>query len=193
MNYNKISIITVCKNSEKTIEKTINSVNKQSYDNIEHIVVDGLSKDKTYSIAKKIKKINGIIISERDESAEDAMNKSLTQTHGEVIFFLHADDFLSNNKIISKVMKIFNENKNIDIVYGNIKYFNHKTNKLTGRQFNPGPYSKGSYLKGWHAPHTAFFVKKECYEKFGNFRKDIKVSPDFEFLTTISLSILSAS
>ena len=79
-------------------------------------------------------------------------------------------------------MKIFNENKKIDIVYGNIKYFNHKTNKLTGRQFKPGPYSKGSYLKGWHAPHTAFFVTKKCYEKFGNFRRDIKVSPDFEIM-----------
>ena len=87
MNNKKISIITVCKNAEKTIAKTINSINNQTYNNIEHIVIDGKSKDSTYNIAREKKILPGLIKSEKDISAEDAMNKSIKYSTGEIIFF----------------------------------------------------------------------------------------------------------
>ena len=176
----QISIITVCYNSEKTIEKTIQSVNNQTYDNIEHIIIDGKSADKTYDIIKKNKKKPGLIKSEKDRSTEEAMNKGIMYSSGKIIFILHSDDFLANTNIISEVMENFN--KDIDIVFGNIEYYNHFKKKLTGRKWIPGEYIYGSYLRGWHAPHPAFFAKKECYEKYGNFREDIKVAPDFELM-----------
>ena len=87
MNNKKISIITVCKNAEKTIAKTINSINNQNYNNIEHIIIDGKSEDATYNIAKNTKILPGLIKSEKDTSAENAMNKSIKYSTGEIIFF----------------------------------------------------------------------------------------------------------
>jgi glycosyltransferase involved in cell wall biosynthesis len=182
MNEAKISIITVSFNAKKTIFETIESVNNQTYKNIEYIVLDGKSTDQTLEIIEKTKKIPGLVKSEKDRSTEDAMNKSLRYATGEIIFYLNADDFLSDKNIISKVMEKFNQNKNIDIVYGNIEYFSHIKKKLTGRKFTPGKYIYGSYLKGWHAPHPGFFIKKKYYEKFGGFNENIKICPDFEIM-----------
>ena len=180
MNSKKISIITVCHNAENTISKTIDSVNSQTFQNIEHIIIDGLSTDLTYKIAKNKKKLPGIILSEKDKSSQSAMNKALNYVTGDVVFFLHADDFLSNKNIINEVMDLFKDN--IDIVYGNIEYYSHNKKKVTGRKFIPGEYTEGAYLKGWHAPHPAFFVKNNCYKKYGNFKEEINTSADFEIM-----------
>ena len=88
----KISIITICFNSEKTIFKTLESVKKQSFSNIEHIIIDGASNDKTLEICKEYS--NSIkIISEQDNGVYDAFNKGLKLARGEVIAFLNADDY----------------------------------------------------------------------------------------------------
>ena len=90
---NLITIITVVKNAEQTIEKSIQSVLKQKYDNIEYIVLDGGSTDKTSEIIKKYqKKIDKVII-ERDKGIWDAMNKGVEIATGDIIGFLNADDF----------------------------------------------------------------------------------------------------
>lgn len=179
MNNKKISIITACRNAEKTIAKTIKSINNQSYKNIEHIIVDGNSTDQTWNIIKENKLFQGKIISEADSGANEAFNKALKFVTGEIVFFLLSDDFLANNNIIKKVVELFDSETYI--VYGNIEYFDHKKNKLTGRKFIPGKFKKNSYYKGWHAPFTAFFMKKICFEKYGNF-KNIEVSDDFEIM-----------
>ena len=114
MNSKKISIITVCHNAENTISKTIDSVNSQTFQNIEHIIIDGLSTDLTYKIEKNKKKLPGIILSEKDESSQSAMNKALNYVTGDVVFFLHADDFLSNKNIINEVMNLFKDNIELD-------------------------------------------------------------------------------
>ena len=102
MNNKKISIITVCKNAEKTIAKTIKSINNQSYKNIEHVIVDGNSTDQTWNIIKENKFFQGKIISEADSGTNEAFNKALNFVTGEIVFFLLSDDFLSNNNIIKK-------------------------------------------------------------------------------------------
>ena len=83
----KISIITVCKNAEKTIEKTIKSINEQTYENIEHVVIDGLSEDKTLEIVKKNKLRPGKIISEKDSGPNEANLKGYKIFTGDVFFF----------------------------------------------------------------------------------------------------------
>lgn len=176
----KISIVTICFNAEQTIKKTFESINNQTYQNIEHIVIDGSSTDNTLQIINQNKLFPGKIISEKDSGTENAMNKGLKYASGDIIAFLHADDFFSNKYVVDKVMNLFKNN--IQIVYGNIEYFDHNKNMLTGRKFISGEYKKNSYLKGWHAPNTALFISKYCYEKYGNYREDIKVSSDFELM-----------
>ena len=89
-----VSIVTVCYNSEKTIERTIKSVLSQSYKNIEFIIIDGQSTDNTKLIVKKYKKKIKKFISEKDKGIYDAFNKGLKIFNGDVIGFVNYDDFL---------------------------------------------------------------------------------------------------
>ena len=96
----KISIITVCFNSENTIFDTLESVQSQNYENIEHIIVDGKSTDNTLNIIKKFKHVSKII-SEKDNGIYDAMNKGVLCSTGDILVFLNSDDY-SNKKTLSK-------------------------------------------------------------------------------------------
>lgn len=176
----KISIITICKNAEKTIEKTIKSINEQTYKNIEHIVIDGLSEDKTFEIVKKNKSRPGKIISEKDNGPNEANLKALKYFTGDIYFYLASDDFLSDKNIIKKVMDLFDPKT--FIVYGNIEYYSHIKKKLTGRKFIPGQFKKNSYYQGWHAPFPAYFIRAEALKLHGFINETISVSDDFELM-----------
>ena len=88
----KISIITVCYNSSKTILDTIRSINSQSYPNIEHVFIDGLSLDNTVEIIRLNTKRENLIISEKDSGLYDAINKGILNATGDFIGLLHSDD-----------------------------------------------------------------------------------------------------
>ena len=90
----KISIVTVCLNSEKTIERTIQSVLSQSYNNIEYIIIDGGSTYGTLDIVNKYKDKVSYVISEKDNGVYDAFNKGLKVFTGELIGFVNSDDYL---------------------------------------------------------------------------------------------------
>ena len=108
----KVSIITVTYNSEKTIQETIESVRNQSYKNVEHIFIDGISKDNTLNIINRNIDKNSVIVSEKDFGVYDAMNKGINLAKGEILFILNSDDTLYENSIIEEVVKFFDQNKN---------------------------------------------------------------------------------
>ncbi len=176
----KFSIITVCYNAESTILQTIQSLNNQTYKNIEHIIVDAESTDNTLDIIKKNKLHHGKIISEKDKGIYHAFNKGLDIATGEIIGYLNADDFYPEENVLENISKCFRDE--IKIVYGNVEYFDNNNKRLTGRKFIPGAYKKDSYLKSWHPPFTGFFCLKECYNKYGGFQESLKVSADFELM-----------
>jgi glycosyltransferase involved in cell wall biosynthesis len=176
----KISIITVSFNSEKTILKTILSVKKQSYKNIEHIFIDGLSNDNTVNIIKKnMNKKTSILISEKDYGIYHAMNKGIKLSKGEIIFILNSDDTFYNKSIIDNIINIFKQNNKLDLIYGNLVFT--KKNKII-RRWNAGKYTNGSFLKGWSPPHPSFIVKKNVYKKYGLFDLRYKYASDIEIM-----------
>lgn len=176
----KISIITVSFNSEKTILKTITSVNRQSYQNIEHIFIDGCSNDDTIDIIKKNMKIKtSILISEKDKGIYHAMNKGIKLASGEIIFILNSDDTFYNTKVIEKTVNIFKKDNKLDLIYGNLIYT--KNGKII-RRWNVGTYLKESFLKGWCPAHPSFIVKKKIYEKNGLFNLKYKYAADIEIM-----------
>ena len=125
-----ISIITVCFNSESTIESTIESVINQQCDNLEYVIIDGGSNDNTINIINKYKSNIDVFISEKDSGIYDALNKGISKASGDIIGILHADDVFKNNEVISKVLNSFISD--VDIVYGDIEYvskdkISHKT------------------------------------------------------------------
>ena len=120
----KISIVTVSYNSGKTIEDTIKSILAQKYDNYEHIIVDGASKDNTIDIIKKYeKKYKGKLkyISEKDKGLYDAMNKGIKMATGDVIGLLNSDDVYASNNVLSLINKNL-EKSNYDGVHADLLY-----------------------------------------------------------------------
>ena len=107
----KISVITVCLDSEMTIENTIKSVVNQDYNDIEFIIIDGKSKDRTLNILEKYKHKITRIISEKDHGIYHAINKGLNLASGEIISLLHGNDIFAHSKVLSKVRIFFEKNK----------------------------------------------------------------------------------
>ncbi|MBP9070360.1 MAG: glycosyltransferase [Bacteroidia bacterium] len=177
----KISIITATYNSEAFLEQTINSILQQTYKDIEYIIVDGNSTDGTISIINKYKDKLSHFISEKDEGIYHALNKGIALASGDVIGFLHSDDFYTNNNVIEHVVKEF-KTKNTDGLYANL-YFVDKTdpNKIT-RKWHSGDYSPNSFMYGWMPPHPTLFLKKDVYKKYGTFNLDLKTSADYELM-----------
>ena len=101
----KVSIITVCFNSEKTIRDTIESVLSQDYSIIEYIIIDGGSTDQTMSIVKEYEGKVSIIVSEQDRGIYDAMNKGISLASGEIIGMLNSDDIYINQHAVSDLIK----------------------------------------------------------------------------------------
>lgn len=177
----KVSIITVCYNSEKTISETIESVLKQTYDDIEYIIVDGLSKDNTLDIIKESqKKFKGKLkyISEKDKGLYDAMNKGIEMASGDVIGILNSDDKLANKGVIKKIVQEF-EKSNCDATYSNLLFMDEESMTKTIRKFKAGKYSKKF---GWHPPHPTLYVRKSVYDEIGKFNLKYRIAADYDFM-----------
>jgi glycosyltransferase involved in cell wall biosynthesis len=174
-----ISIITVAFNSEKTIRDTLASVSKQTYPNIEHIIVDGASKDNTMDIVRQFPHIKKAI-SEPDYSIYDAMNKGIQMATGDVIGFLNSDDIYADNHVLERVARLF-ELKSIDSLYGDLQFFENNPDNIV-RTWNSGVATRRRFLYGWMPPHPTFFVKKCVYQRFGNFDISFKFAADYELM-----------
>jgi len=193
----KVSIVTITYNSEKTLEETINSVLSQSYKNIEYIIVDGNSSDKTIEIIKKYGDKISTFLSEPDDGIYDAMNKGIKLATGDVVGILNSDDIYFDDKVIEKVVKRFGfDEAKVDSVYGDLYYVEENDLEKVSRYWKSSPFKQGSFKKGWHPAHPTFFVRREVYEKYGYFDLNMKVSADFELMLrflekyTISTSYL---
>ena len=172
----KVSIITISYNAEVTIEKTLKSIKSQSYDNIEHIIVDGGSKDNTLEICNSYPHVSKII-SESDRGVYDAFNKGLKIATGDIIGFLNADDVFFSENSVQEIVNAFSNNET-DIVYGNLDYVN-KEGKVI-RNWISRPYEKGLVKKAWKPAHPTFYCKKEVYDRLGGYNDSFKIAGDFE-------------
>lgn len=175
----KISIITATYNSEKTIADTLKSVAEQDYPNIEHIIIDGSSKDKTLKVVEQFTHV-AKIVSEKDKGIYDAMNKGIAAATGDVIAILNSDDFYSDQHIVSKVVQLFS--KGTQTVYGDLHYVHPQKTEQIVRKWISGDYNREKFLYGWMPPHPTFFVSKDVYEKYGNFNLEMKSAADYEIM-----------
>lgn len=172
----KISIITVCYNSEKTLQRTINSIKNQNLKNLEYIFIDGCSEDKTLEIINKNKVelenqgIKVIIISEPDSGLYNAMNKGIRLAKGEVISILNSDDYYLDGTL--KIVE--NEILDTDILIGDMCVFTKEKQKKvkSSLQLN----------NRMTVCHPATFVKKEIYDKYGAFDENFKIAADYDFI-----------
>jgi glycosyltransferase involved in cell wall biosynthesis len=170
----KITIITICYNSEKYIRQCIESVIAQRYKNIEYIIIDGCSTDNTLQILYEYSDRISKIISEEDSGISDAMNKGIRCANGQYILFLHSDDFLLSSDSIACAVKKIDINSDINafsILFGSKKKFK----KLKSRKFNLLTFFKMPIR------HQGAFCKKSLFEKIGSFDDKLKINMDYDF------------
>ena len=171
-----VSIVTISYNASSTIESTLKSVASQSYKNIEHIIVDGASKDSTLEICKTFPHISKIV-SESDKGVYDAFNKGLKLATGNIIGFLNSDDIFFSQNSVQEIADAFSKNV-VDIVYGNLNYENEEGKVI--RNWISKPHKKGLMKKDWMPAHPTFYCKKEVYERLGGYNDSFKIGGDFE-------------
>lgn len=177
----KISIITVCFNSAKTIKETLLSVAEQDYPFIEHIIIDGASTDDTLNIVAAFKKNIALVVSEPDRGVYDAMNKGIALATGEVIGFLNADDVYASPAAISHIATAFTD-ENIQACYGDLIYFSSDHPEKIYRYWRSRSFVSGLFAKGWCPAHPTFFVRKTVYQRYGGFNLSYQMGNDVELM-----------
>jgi glycosyltransferase involved in cell wall biosynthesis len=177
----KFSIITVCRNNEATIARTIQSVNAQNYPIIQHVFVDGASTDKTVDLIRQQGTADKFLMSEPDAGIYDAMNKGILHAAGDIIGILNADDYFKNAGVLSRIADTF-KNSDVDCVFGNVEYFRPESPDTIVRRYNSGRFSPRGLAIGIMPAHPATFFRRSVYERVGKFKTDYKISADFEFV-----------
>lgn len=180
----KISIITVCYNSARTIADTLRSIAGQTYPDIEYIVIDGGSSDGTVGLIRELGPQGTVIVSEADDGIYDAMNKGIALATGDVIGFLNADDVYADTDVLAKVAKVM-AHEGLDALFGDVEFFRSENPERTVRRYRSARFSPGRIAWGSMPAHPALFLHRRVYERFGSFRTDYRISGDFELVARI--------
>lgn len=174
----KISVITVCYNAVGTIEKTIENVLSQTYNNIEYVVVDGCSNDGTLDIIKKYSDKIAKYVSEKDEGIYDAMNKGIALSTGDYVIFINANDTFYSDDVIEKVITAIEKNSDSKFVFGNANYV-REDNSSYIEYFSDRDVIPNLYFG--NICHQSIFYHKSLFEKYGVFDKNIKILADWDY------------
>lgn len=177
----RISIITSCYNREKTIRNAIESVLAQDYADIEYIVVDGASTDRSMSVINEYRNQVAHIISEPDHGMYEAINKGIRVATGDVIGLVHSDDFLYDKHIISDIVKKFQET-GADFVYGDGVFVDSEKTDKTVRKWISGKYARWKVRLGWLPLHPTCYIRKEAMEQKGLYDESFKIAADTDLL-----------
>ncbi|GKV90913.1 glycosyltransferase family 2 protein [Pectobacterium carotovorum] len=177
----KVSIITATYNSAKTISDTLESLNAQTYPDIEYIIIDGGSKDNTLSLIKSSCSRVSVVVSEPDKGIYDALNKGILSATGDIIGFLHSDDFFAYPDAVKDIVDAMHES-NADAVYGDLNYISSTDNDVIVRKWVSGGFDINKMKLGWMPPHPTFYMKRSCYQRFGSFDLSYRISADYDSL-----------
>jgi glycosyltransferase involved in cell wall biosynthesis len=176
-----ISIITVVYNGERYLEETIQSVINQSYANVEYIIIDGGSRDKTLEIIKKYEDKIDYWVSEKDSGIYDAMNKGIELAHGEIIGIVNADDFIYHSTL-EKTADFFIKDPALMFTYGDLDLIDEER-KNSGAVSSLGLDDlKYKVFKQMPFLHPTMFVRLEAYKKLGVYDLEYKLSADYDFI-----------
>lgn len=175
----KVSIITATFNSSKTILDTLNSLNAQTYANIEYIVIDGASSDNTISVVEENCSRGAKIISEPDKGIYDALNKGIATATGDVVGFLHSDDLFAYPDAIKDLVETLRR-EGTQAVYADLEYVSKEDTSKVIRKWISGEYDQRKLRNGWMPPHPTFFMQRDLYLEHGIFDLNFKIAADYD-------------
>lgn len=183
----RITIVTVVRNNEANVASAIESVLRQTYDNLEYIVLDGKSTDGTWNIIKKYKERADlprridIALSEADDGLYDALNKGIALATGDYIGFVHADDELFDERVLADVASRIAAT-GCDFLYGDGVYVDAGCKRRVVRRWIGGSYSRRAVRFGWLPLHPTVFISKEAYARHGVYDKSLRIAGDTDLL-----------
>jgi len=182
----KLTLITATYNSARTLEHCMQSVLRQDYPELEYLLVDGGSTDGTLALIERYAAAHSCIrwVSEPDRGLYDALNKGVAMAKGEVVGFVHSDDYLAGSKVLSSIMSCLEETR-ADGVYGDLHYIAAQKEDHIIRRWKSRDFHTGLLQRGWMPAHPTFFLKKAVYERHGNFDLDFKIAADYDFMLRV--------
>ncbi len=157
---------------------------RQTYANIEHLIVDGASTDSTLEVVERLAKDSTRIISEKDNGIYDALNKGIGMATGEVIGFLHADDAFESDTVLATIAGIMADST-VQACYSDLVYVQEDDDEKIVRNWQSSPFENGLFIKGWMPPHPTFYTRKSVYAKFGVFDTNLKIGADWDLLVRL--------
>ena len=176
-----ISVITVCYNSAATLTRALQSVADQDFPRVEHIVIDGASKDETAEIINRFRARLAHIVSEPDKGIYDAMNKGLDRASGDIVCFLNADDYYASNSVLSRVAMLMFENQ-LDALMGDVGFFHKSDSQRMVRRYRSNHFTPGRLAWGWIPAHPALFLSGAVVQRVGRFKTNYRIAGDYEFI-----------
>jgi glycosyltransferase involved in cell wall biosynthesis len=175
----KISVITATYNAARTVAACLGSVARQTHPDVEHWVLDGASRDGTQAIVEADRARLAGFVSEPDNGIYDALNKGIAHATGDVVGFLHADDFYAGDRTLATIAAAFDDPR-VDAVYGDLTYVDAVDATRIIRYWKAGPVSRERLQRGWMPPHPTFYVRRSVYQRLGAFDTRYRISADYD-------------
>jgi len=180
----KVTIITAVYNSEKTVGDAIKSVDTQTYPNIEHLIIEGKSSDQSLKVIAEHHHDRMTTYSESDSGIYEALNKGLERASGDIIGFVHSDDFLAHDDVINNIVNCFTSD-HVQAVYGDLDYISQQDIKKIIRRWSTGAFSSKRLKRGWMPAHPTLYLRKSIYYNYGYFDTKFKIAADYDFILRI--------
>ena len=175
----KISVITAVRNRVATVGEALDSVHSQSWPDVEHVVVDGVSTDGSLELLQTRRGQIAVLVSERDSGIYDALNKGLALASGDVIGLMHSDDIYADDRVLADVAAAFLD-PDIDAVYGDLDYVSQDDTGRVIRRWRSGEYSPDRLAQGWMPPHPTLYLRRRVIERWGGFDETFRIAADYD-------------
>lgn len=183
----KVSIVTATYNSAHTLRDTLESVLRQTYNNIEYIIVDGLSTDGTIDIIRQYEPLfNGKLkwVSEKDEGLYDAMNKGIRMATGDVVGTLNSDDYFTSHDVVESFVSEFND-PSLVAVYGDVHYIHDGNPEKCVRYYSSRNFKPWKLRFGFMPAHPSFYCLRKVFDEVGLYKTDYAIGSDYEMMVRL--------
>jgi glycosyltransferase len=188
----KISVITAVYNSEATLGEAIASVAAQEHPDVEHLIIEGQSKDGSMAAIEAVVHDRMELVSEPDTGIYDALNKGIARATGDVVGFLHSDDFLAHTRVLSRIAEAFAD-PNVEAVFSDLDYVSQSDTSRVVRHWATGPFTLERLKWGWMPAHPTLYLRRSVYKRIGSFDTSFRIAADYDFILRYFTQTTAAS
>ena len=175
----KISILTAVWNRGATLGQALDSLEKQTHSDWEHVVQDAGSTDGTLALLAARPDARRHVESRRDGGIYEALNRAFARSSGEIVGVLHSDDFFASPDILARVSDAFAKT-GADAIYGDLDYVAAGDTSRVVRHWKSGAFDSDRLRRGWMPPHPALFLRRDVIERLGGYDTSFRIAADYD-------------